>query len=56
MQMMLGKKIALGAMGVSAMIFVGGTFSGAHQLYAPMATIFAGALIALAIAENNPRE
>lgn len=56
MQMMLAKKIALGAMGVSALMFVGASFSGAHQLYAPMATIFGGALIALAIAENNPRE
>jgi len=56
MQMMLGKKVALAAMGISAMIFVGCSFSGANQLLAPMATIIAGGLIALAIAENNPRE
>ena len=56
MQQMFGKKAALIAMGISAMLFVGASFSGAFQLFGPMSTIFAGGLIALAIAENNPRE
>ena len=56
MQMILAKKAALAAMAISAMIFVGANFSGATGLYPAMATIFSGALIALAIAENNPRE
>lgn len=56
MQMMLAKKIALAAMAIAALMFVGASFSGAVNLLAPMATIMAGALIALAIAENNPRE
>ena len=56
MPQVLAKKASLIAIAVSGMLFVGGSFSGAHQLYPPMATIIAGGLIALAIAENNPRE
>ncbi len=56
MQMMLAKKVSLAVMGAAALMMIGASMSGAHQLLAPAGTVFAGALIALAIAENNPRE
>ena len=56
MSQMFAKKAALIAIVIAVLLFVGGSFSGDHQLYGSMGTVIAGALIALAIAENNPRE
>jgi len=56
MQMMFAKKVSLAVMGASALMMFGASMSGAGQLLGPAGTVFAGALIALAIAENNPRD
>ncbi|HYG77279.1 MAG TPA: hypothetical protein VEK08_19900 [Planctomycetota bacterium] len=56
MQQMLAKKISLAVLMISGLMLAGASMSGANALMGASATAFAGALISLAIAENNPRE
>ena len=48
------KKIALVCMIFSSMMLFGGLMSGSRELPVASATIFAGALVAFAIGEQNP--
>ena len=57
MQQPLARKIALGALIVSALMIFGAMVSDTRgHLASAMGMVFGGSLIALAVAENNPRE
>ena len=49
------KKIILSALIISILVMLGGIMAGARELLQPMATIFAGGLIALALLETLQR-
>lgn len=51
MQQPLAKKLALASFVIAGFVLFGGIMGGVSQLPGPMATIMAGCLIALAIAE-----
>ncbi|HEY3324909.1 MAG TPA: hypothetical protein VGP72_30935 [Planctomycetota bacterium] len=53
---LVARKVALVVLVFSGFLLMGGYMSGAREFGATMGIIFAGALIALAIAEVNPRD
>ena len=55
MQQLLTKKLALACLTVSGFCLFGSIVGQVSQLYTPMATIMAGCLVALAIAEVGQR-
>jgi hypothetical protein len=55
MQQPLAKKLALALLAIAALCLFGCIAGGASALYEPMATIIAGCVVALAIAEVGQR-
>lgn len=55
MQQPLTKKLALAGLVISGFCLFGSIAGQANQMYTPMATIIAGCLVALAIAEVGQR-
>jgi len=55
MQQLLAKKLALAGLVISGFCLFGCILGQATQLYMPMATIIAGCIVALAVAELGQR-
>jgi len=55
MQQLLARKLALAGLVIAGLCLFGCIAGGANQLYEPMATIIAGCIVALAVAELGQR-